>query len=87
MIRIHLEPEVEARLTAEAKARGMALELYLANKLSEADGTDEPGRDSGINPDAQTGAALVEAMQACPYPDVDISPPRIPSPLVRDVNL
>jgi adenosine/AMP kinase len=38
-------------------------------------------------PDTRTGAALIEAMQACPYPDVDIAPPRVPSPVVRDVTL
>ena len=37
-------------------------------------------------PDVRTGMALIEAMQACPYPDVDISPPRAPSPVVRDVT-
>jgi Arc/MetJ-type ribon-helix-helix transcriptional regulator len=36
--------------------------------------------------DARTGAALIEAMQACPYPEVDIEPERVPSPLVRDVS-
>ena len=37
-------------------------------------------------PDMRTGAALVEAMQACPYPEVEIAPPRVPSPVVRDVT-
>lgn len=34
----------------------------------------------------RTGAALVEAMQASPYRDIDIEPARAPSP-VRDVKL
>ena len=38
-------------------------------------------------PDTRTGAALIEAMQACPYPEVDIAPPRVLSPVVRDVTL
>ena len=38
-------------------------------------------------PDMRTGAALIEAMQACPYPDVDIAPPRVLSPVVREVPL
>jgi hypothetical protein len=42
-------------------------------------------RSSG--PDTRTGADLIEAMQACPYPEVDIAPSRVPSPLVRDVTL
>ena len=38
-------------------------------------------------PDMRTGAALIEAMQACPYPEVEIAPPRVLSPVVRDVTL
>jgi prevent-host-death family protein len=34
----------------------------------------------------QTGQALVVAMQASPYKDIDIEPPRVPMP-VRDVTL
>jgi Arc/MetJ-type ribon-helix-helix transcriptional regulator len=38
-------------------------------------------------PDTRTGADLIAALQACPYPEVDIEPSRVPSPLVRDVSL
>lgn len=34
----------------------------------------------------QTGLALVEALQACPHPEVDLAPPRSAMP-VRDVGL
>ena len=37
-------------------------------------------------PDARTGAELVAALQACPFPEVDLEPSRVPSPLVRDVT-
>ena len=37
--------------------------------------------------DTRTGADLIAALQACPYPEVDIEPSRVPSPLVRDVSL
>ena len=40
-------------------------------------------RSSG--PDARTGADLIAAMQACPYPEVEIETPRVLSPVVRDV--
>ena len=40
---------------------------------------------SSNEPDLRTGAELIAAMQACPYPEVDIEPSRVPSPLVRDV--
>ncbi len=36
-------------------------------------------------PDPRTGDELIAAMQTCPYPEVDIEPSRVPSPLVRDV--
>ena len=36
-------------------------------------------------PDARTGADLIAALQACPYPEVDIEPSRVLSPVVRDV--
>ena len=42
-------------------------------------------RSSGM--DNRTGADLIAALQECPYPDVDIEPSRVPSPLVRDVAL
>ncbi len=38
-------------------------------------------------PETRTGADLVAAMRACPYPEVDIEPQRVPSPFVRDVSL
>ncbi len=37
--------------------------------------------------DSRTGADLIAALQACPHPEVDIEPSRVPSPLVRDVAL
>lgn len=33
MIHIELRPEIEAQLAAEAQARGMALDAYVAEKL------------------------------------------------------
>lgn len=42
-------------------------------------------RSSG--PDTRTGADLIAALQECPYPEVDIEPSRVSSPLVRDVVL
>ena len=40
---------------------------------------------AALRPDAldgRTGAELVAALQACPYPEIDIEPARVPSPLV-----
>ena len=38
-------------------------------------------------PETRTGADLVAALQACPYPEVDIEPARVLSPVVRDISL
>jgi hypothetical protein len=36
MIQIQLQPEFEAQLAAEAQARGMALDRYIVEKLTES---------------------------------------------------
>lgn len=41
---------------------------------------------SSFAADARTGADLIAVMRACPFPEIDIAPPRVPSPLVRDVT-
>ena len=38
-------------------------------------------------PDTRTGAAWIAAMRACAYPEIDMEPVRVPSPLVSDVSL
>ena len=37
MIQIQLQPEVEARYAAEAQARGLALDRYIAEKLEKSE--------------------------------------------------
>ena len=37
-------------------------------------------------PSDRTGAALLEVLETSPYPEIDLTPPRVPI-LVRDVNL
>jgi hypothetical protein len=44
-------------------------------------------RSPSPSPQKRTGADLIAAMRACPHPDVDITPERILSPIVRDVSL
>lgn len=38
-------------------------------------------------PSTETGAVILAALQASPYPDIDITPPRVPLTKVRDVEL
>jgi hypothetical protein len=47
MIQIQLDPEIEARLTAEARARGLSLDRYIVEKLVEARAT-EPSRQRSV---------------------------------------
>jgi hypothetical protein len=47
MIQIQLEPEIEARLTAEAQARGLSLDRYIVEKLVEARPI-EPSRQRSV---------------------------------------
>jgi Arc/MetJ-type ribon-helix-helix transcriptional regulator len=37
-------------------------------------------------PARKTGATILAALQACPYPEIDLTPPRVPI-FVRDVEL
>ena len=46
MIQIELHPEVEAQLAAEAQARGLDLERYIAEKLSEPRSKEGTGQTS-----------------------------------------
>lgn len=46
MIQIQLQPEIEAQLAAEARARGMALEEYIAEKLGDRASRDRLDRES-----------------------------------------
>ena len=46
MIQIQLRPEIEARLSAEAQARGVALERYIVEKLSESSAEKHPRQAS-----------------------------------------
>jgi hypothetical protein len=45
MIRIHLQPEVEAQLNAEAKQQGLALDQYI-ERLVSGRATGQTKRDS-----------------------------------------
>ncbi len=78
-ITIDLQPEVERGLLARAQAKGVSLNDFAREVLTREAVTPSD--------DTPTGAALIEAMRACPYPEVDIEPPRVLSPLVRDVVL
>jgi len=49
------------------------------------DALDE--RTPGIESEAETGAVVLAALQASPYPEIDLTPPRVHFTNVRDVAL
>ncbi len=76
-VNIRLSDEQAMALETKAAAEGLTVEQWI-QKLVE----------SGPNPshETQTGAALIAALQASPYRDIDIEPERHRLP-VRDVSL
>lgn len=69
-------PDVEALIRQRMEAGAFSnLEDLIRQALRSSDS------------DTRTGAVLIEAMQACPYPEIDIEAPSIPTPLVRDIDL
>jgi hypothetical protein len=55
MIRLELEPEIEAQLAAEAQARGLALDQYV-EKIVEA-------RPATLCPEQATSLSIAEAIE------------------------
>jgi len=49
------------------------------------DALDE--QSSAVTPETATGAVLLAALQASPYREIDLTPPRVPLINVRDIAL
>ncbi len=76
-IEIH-RPELEALIHERLRSGGFAdVEDMLMQALR--------GSAVAATKETRTGAALVAAMQACPYKDIDLEPKRITMP-TRDVT-
>ena len=74
---IEISDDNQVRLAEEARRRGMSVDSYLEQLLNER----ATPAASGL-----TGAALLAVLQASPYRDIDLTPPRERLP-VRDVVL
>ena len=79
-ITLPLEPQDEARLMAAAQAKGLPLDAPM-RAAADRILAEEPGSSGPA-----TGAALVAAMQASPYREIDLGVARDRFP-VRDVGL
>ena len=78
-------PELEALILERMQKGGFASiedALMQALKASSMIADDE-----GKSRDQRTGADLIAALQASPYRDIDLTPPRVRLTNVRDVAL
>jgi Arc/MetJ-type ribon-helix-helix transcriptional regulator len=81
-LEIH-KPELAQRV----RARIQSGHFHDADELIEKalDALDEQA--TGAAPSTATGAVVLAALEARPYPDVDLTPPRVRLTNVRDVVL
>ena len=83
-IEIH-RPELEALIIQRMKSGGFQnVEDALLEALKTSPTVGEPG---GASHDRRTGADLIAALQASPYRELDIEPPKVRLTTVRDVVL
>jgi hypothetical protein len=83
-IEIH-RPELEALIIQRMKSGGFQnVEDALLQALKALPPVEER---AGASHDKRTGADLIEALQASPYRELDIEPPRLRLTTVRDVVL
>ena len=83
-IEIH-RPELEALIIQRMKSGGFH---NVEDVLLQALKTSQPVEErSGTSRDKRTGADLIAALQASPYRELDIEPPRVRLTTVRDVML
>jgi hypothetical protein len=83
-IEIH-RPELEALIIQRMKSGGFQnVEDALLQALKASPPVEEP---SGISQAKRTGADLIAALQASPYRELDIEPPKVRLTTVRDVVL
>ena len=81
-IEIH-NPELVQRLTAHIQTG----HFHDADELIEKalDALDE--HTAAASPPTETGSVVLAALQASPFPDIDLTPPRVRLANVRDVVL
>jgi hypothetical protein len=81
-LEIH-KPELAQRVQARIESG----RFHDADELIEKalDALDEQA--AAVVPAAATGAVVLAALQARPYPDIDLTPPRVRLTNVRDVIL
>jgi hypothetical protein len=84
---IHISKQTEARLTEEAQRQGMSVDALIERLVNERAATAPAEERAGKSRDKRTGADLIAALQASPYRELEIEPPRVRLTTVRDVVL
>ena len=73
---IHISQQNEARLIEAAQTEGVSVDALTERLIKErTDSSPDPGL---------TGAIVLAALQASPYRDIDLTPPRVRLTNVRD---
>jgi hypothetical protein len=81
------EPELVQRVTERIQTGQFHDVDELLTKALDALDEKAPLPMSPVSAQAKkTGAAILAALQACPYPEVDLTPPRVPI-FVREIEL
>ena len=76
-------PDLQRRLTMRIRTG----QFHDADELIEKalDALDQHA--AAASPETETGAVVLAALQASPYPDIDLTPPRVRLGNVREVVL
>ncbi len=86
-IEIH-RPELEALIGDWMKTGAFpTVEDALIQALKSSPLPSEPSAASATGASSPTGAVVLAALQASPYPEIDLTPPRVRLDHVRDVAL
>jgi hypothetical protein len=82
------KPELEALILERLQKGAFAsIEDALMHALESSPLPLEPGARSARGASSSIGAVVLAALQASPYPDIDLTPPRVLLGNVRDVVL
>lgn len=79
------KPELAQRVQAQIESGHFSDVDELLEKALDA--LDECRNATAVAHDTRTGAELIAALQASPYRELEIEPPRLPLGNVRDIAL
>jgi hypothetical protein len=85
-LEIH-KPELVQRVNAHIQAGQFHDADDLLEKALDALDEQIPEQPTAAFPPTATGAVILAALQASPYPEIDLTPPRVLLSKVRDVEL